>query len=414
MPESWLNYCKKFKVLYFVYLHSVFTVSKMSISLNDHHPPELPGNLFVAEKLYLMAFKQKILGPKNTGNKKDLRLLSFNEIQDFFLTHGDKPFRARQVWDWLWRKSARSFEEMVNISVATRRFLFEHFVINAAFPTFTYESRDMTMKYVFQLPDKAKVEAVLIPSDNRMTACVSTQVGCSLGCKFCATGKQGFTRNLEFFEMYDQVTNIRKQAQERFNNPLTNIVFMGMGEPLLNYDNLLRVIDRLTSTEGLNMSPSRITVSTVGLAKMIKQLGDDQVKFNLALSLHAANDKKRNEIMPVNEHNSLEKLAEALKYFYTKTENRITFEYLILSNFNDSLADAQELAEFCKIVPCKINIIEYNHVEGTGFRKSDEMSVRAFAGYLETKNLIVNIRKSRGEDIGAACGQLVQPKTRLI
>jgi len=340
------------------------------------------------------------------NNKSDIRILSLEEIKEFFLSHGDKPFRAKQVWEWLWKKSARNFDEMSNISVATRKFLNEHFFIQSAQPSFTQISNDKTIKMAFQLYDKKTVEGVLIPAEGRMTACVSSQVGCSLACKFCATGKLGFTRNLDFYEMYDQVAIIAKHAQERYNHHLTNIVFMGMGEPLLNYENLLKAIDRITSPDGLNMSPSRITVSTVGLPKFIKRLGDDEAKFNLALSLHAANDKKRSEIIPVNEQNSLKKLTEALKYYYSKTKNRITFEYLILSRFNDSLADAKELAEFCKSFPCKINIIEYNSVEGTGFKKASEVNVKAFAGYLETKNIIVNVRKSRGEDIAAACGQL--------
>ncbi len=347
------------------------------------------------------------------NKKTDIRTLSQEEIKDFFLSHGDKPFRAKQVWEWLWKKSAKNFDEMSNISVATRKFLNEHFIIHAALQSNVQTSTDKTIKIAFCLFDKKNVEGVLIPSDDRFTACISSQVGCSLACKFCATGKLGFTRNLEFYEMYDQLAVIAKHAMERYNHLLTNIVFMGMGEPLLNYDNLLKAIDRITSADGLNISPSRITVSTVGLPKMIKKLGDDQVKFNLALSLHAANDRKRSEIIPVNEQNSLQKLADAIRYFNSKTNNRVTFEYLILSRFNDSLADAKELAEFCKNVPCKVNIIEYNAVEGTGFKKASDINVKAFAGFLESKNIIVNIRKSRGEDIDAACGQLAHKLNKI-
>ncbi len=340
------------------------------------------------------------------NTKPDIRLLSPEEIKDFFVSHGDKPFKSKQVWEWLWKKSVRNFDEMHNMSVATRKFLDEHFMIHQMHSSITHISKDRTIKTAFQLSDKKIVEGVLIPSEKRMTACISSQVGCSMGCKFCATAKLGFSRNLTFFEIYDQVAILSKMAMERYSNPLTNIVFMGMVEPLLNYDHLIKGINRITSPDGLNMSPSRITVSTVGLTKMIKKLADDEVKFNLAISLHTANNKKRNEIIPVNQQNSLEDLADALKYYYQKTKNRVTFEYLLLSKFNDSVADARELAEFCKIVPCKINLIEYNHVEGTGFRKSPEINVNGFAGILETKNLIVNIRKSRGEDIAAACGQL--------
>jgi 23S rRNA (adenine2503-C2)-methyltransferase len=338
--------------------------------------------------------------------KDDIRLLSQEEIKDFFSSHGDKPFRAKQVWEWIWKKSARNFDEMTNLSVGTRQFLKEHFTFSSIQPHSIQTSSDRTVKMAFLLSDKRNVEGVLIPAEDRMTACVSSQVGCSLGCKFCATGKQGFIRNLSFDEMYDQVAIIGKHAKERYDHQLTNIVFMGMGEPLLNYDNLLKAVDRISAPDGLNMSPSRITVSTVGLAKMIKRLGDDEVKFNLALSLHAANDRKRSEIIPVNEQNSLAMLADALIYYYSKTKTRVTFEYLIIDRFNDSLADAKELLDYCRNVPCKVNIIEYNQVENTGFKKAKDISVKAFAGFLETKNIIVNIRKSRGEDIAAACGQL--------
>jgi 23S rRNA (adenine2503-C2)-methyltransferase len=342
----------------------------------------------------------------STTSKPDIRFLSQEELKDFFVSHNEKAFRSKQVWEWLWKKSAGSFDEMTNVSLATREMLKENFIFETAKTEFTTRSKDKTIKTVFRLRKDHLVEGVLIPSDVRMTACVSSQVGCSLACKFCATGKLGFTRNLTFDEMYDQVVLIGKQAQENFNHHLTNIVFMGMGEPLLNYENLLRAISRITSPDGLNLSPSRITVSTVGLEKMIRKLGDDNVKFNLALSLHASNDKKRSSIIPVNEQNSMNKLASALKHFYEKTGTRITLEYLILDRFNDSLADAKELAEFCKNFPCKVNLIEYNAVEGSEYKKSKEISVQGFAGLLETKNIIVNIRKSRGEDIAAACGQL--------
>lgn len=354
----------------------------------------------------MAAFQQNTKTIMQAKDKQDIRFLSPEELKDFFISQNEKAFRAKQVQEWLWKKSARNFDEMTNVSLATRELLKEHFIFETASPEITSISKDKTIKTVFRLRNNDFVEGVLIPADDRMTACVSSQVGCSLSCKFCATGKLGFTRNLTFDEMYDQVAIIGKQAQENFSHHLTNIVFMGMGEPLLNYDNLLKAINRITSPDGLNLSPSRITVSTVGIEKMIRKLGDDQVKFNLALSLHAPNDKKRSTIIPVNEQNSMNKLAAALKYFHEKTGTRITLEYLILDRFNDSLSDAKELAEFCKNFPCKINLIEYNAVEGTGFRKAKEIAVLGFSGFLETRNIIVNIRKSRGEDIGAACGQL--------
>ena len=268
------------------------------------------------------------------------------------------------------------------------------------------KSNDGTIKNAFRLFDGNIVEGVLIPADDRMTACVSSQVGCSLTCKFCATGRMERLRNLNADEIYDQVVAIRNQAIEHFDIPLSNIVYMGMGEPLLNYTNVLQSIEHITSPLGLNMSPKRITVSTAGIAKMIKKLGDDEVKFNLALSLHAANDTKRSEIMPINEHNNLIALIDALKYFYEKTGTRITYEYIIFKDFNDSLNDARELYNFAKQVPCKINIIEYNPIENSEFLNTSLVKTEAFKDYLESKNIIVNIRRSRGKDIDAACGQL--------
>jgi 23S rRNA (adenine2503-C2)-methyltransferase len=340
------------------------------------------------------------------STKKDIRSLTLEEIKTFFTENGDKPFRAKQVYEWLWQKSARTFEEMTNLSKSTRELLDKHFEINAVKIDTEQVSRDRTIKDAFRLYDGNIVEGVLIPTDSRMTACISSQVGCSLTCKFCATGRLDRKRNLNADEIYDQVVLIRDQAMQKYNTPLTNIVYMGMGEPLLNYKNTLASVEKITSPEGLNMSPQRITVSTAGIAKMIKKLGDDQVKFNLALSLHAANDEKRSKIMPINEQNSLEALAEALLYFYEKTGTRITYEYIIFKDFNDTLTDAKELADFCKKVPCKVNVIEYNPIEGGEFQQTTNERLEAFIDLLEKNKIIVNVRRSRGKDIDAACGQL--------
>ena len=338
--------------------------------------------------------------------KKDIRALSREELKTVFIENGDKAFRAKQVYEWLWKKSARTFDEMTNLSKSTRELLNTHFVINAVVVDDMQISRDRTIKNAFKLYDSNIVEGVLIPSTIRMTACISSQVGCSLTCKFCATGRLERLRNLNADEIYDQVVLIKNQAEEKYKTPLTNIVYMGMGEPLLNYKNVMDSIEKITSPEGLNMSPQRITVSTAGVAKMIKKLGDDGVKFNLALSLHAATDEKRNHIMPINESNSIEALAEALKYFYEKTETRVTYEYIAFKDFNDSLDDAKDLAKFCKHIPCKVNIIEYNPIDEGEFQQTTPERLEAFARYLESKNIIVNVRRSRGKDIDAACGQL--------
>ena len=341
---------------------------------------------------------------------QDIRKQSIGEIKEFLVQHGEQGFRAKQVYEWLWKKSAQGFDEMSNLSLKTRQLLAQHFQINGIVVDNMQISSDKTIKSAFKLFDDHIVEGVLIPADDRMTACVSSQVGCSLTCSFCATGYMERKRNLDPAEIYDQVVQIRNQAEGHYQTPLTNIVYMGMGEPLLNYANVIESIHYITSPEGLGMSPKRITVSTAGIAKMIKKLGDDEVKFNLALSLHAANDTKRNQIMPINESNSLVALREALLHFYKKTGSRITFEYIVFHNFNDSLEDARELWTFAKSIPSKINIIEYNPIKEADFKNADTDKIEKFATYLEDKGLIVNVRRSRGKDIDAACGQLAGKK----
>jgi 23S rRNA (adenine2503-C2)-methyltransferase len=344
----------------------------------------------------------------------DIRSLSFEEIKTAFAEMGEKPFRAKQVYEWLWKKSIHDFDGMTNLSKELREKLKERFVIYSISLADRQVSSDKTIKCAFKLHDSNVVEGVLIPTTSRMTACISSQVGCSLTCAFCATGKLKRMRNLEASEIYDQVVALRDQAENTYNIPLSNIVYMGMGEPLLNYKNTLASVEKITSPEGLGMSPQRITVSTAGIAKMIMKLGDDGVKFNLALSLHAANDEKRNKIMPINEQNSLDALAEALRYFYDKTGTRVTYEYIIFRNFNDELQDARELAEFCKHVPCKVNIIEYNPIDDGEYQQADAHKVDAFARFLESKNIVVNVRRSRGKDIDAACGQLANKNTAAL
>jgi 23S rRNA (adenine2503-C2)-methyltransferase len=340
------------------------------------------------------------------NSKQNIRNLNFPEVKAQIEALGEKSFRAKQVFEWLWKKNAGSFEEMSNLSKDFREKLESHFYIDKIVLDDQQISSDKTIKCAFEVEPGKVVEGVLIPTTNRTTACISSQVGCSLSCTFFATGKLKLMRNLTAGEIVDQVVYLRDQAENRYRQTLTNIVYMGMGEPLLNYKNVLRSTEMLTSEEGLGISPRRITVSTAGIAKMIKKLGDDQVKFNLALSLHAANDKKRSQIMEINDTNDLDSLREALEYFHEKTGSRVTFEYIIFKDFNDNLEDAQELAAFCKCVPCKINIIEYNPIDDGGFKQADPIKVDAFAKFLEDRNLVVNIRRSRGKDIDAACGQL--------
>lgn len=338
--------------------------------------------------------------------KINIRDFSFNEIQRYFKHIDEKPFRAKQVYEWLWKKSAQSFDEMTNLSKELRQNLSEHFKIKPVKIKTTRQSSDGTIKTAFELNDKLLVEGVLIPSGQRNTACISSQVGCGLACRFCATGTLKFKRNLDVGEIYDQVTLIKKQTEEIYNSTLTNIVLMGMGEPMLNYDNVMAAVDIITSENGLGLSPSRITLSTVGVVKGIKRFADEQRKINLAVSLHSANINKRSHIVPFNNSNSLPDIAEAIKYYHEKTGNRITFEYLLLKNFNDSLDDAKELAVYCRQFPCKINLIEYNATTKDNFEKSENSTARAFLDFLQSKNMVATIRHSKGQDIDAACGQL--------
>ena len=348
---------------------------------------------------------------------KDIRTLDSKELHDEVVAMGEKPFRAKQLEDWVWSKSAGSFEEMTSLSKNFREELAEKFSLKRIQLSEQQIGRDGTVKCAFKVDtvkpgDLNIIEGVLIPTKSRTTACISSQVGCSLACDFCATGRLKLMKNLTAAEMYDQVEMIATIARERERSNLSNIVYMGMGEPLLNYKHVLESVKRICGTPGLGMSPRRITVSTAGIAKAIKRLGDDEVRFNLALSLHAANDKKRSEIMAINDSNNLESLAEALIYFHEKTGSRVTFEYIIFRDFNDGIEDAQELAVFCKNVPCKINIIEYNPIDDGRFQQADPAKVDAFKDFLEERNLIVNVRRSRGKDIDAACGQLANKNAR--
>ncbi|MEX0967528.1 MAG: 23S rRNA (adenine(2503)-C(2))-methyltransferase RlmN [Bacteroidia bacterium] len=340
---------------------------------------------------------------KKTNN---IRHLEREDIQTYLKEQREPAFREKQISEWLWKKSATSFDEMTNLSVPLRKKLSRDFVTDAISVSTMQESRDGTMKYAFKLHDGHFVEGVLIPSGKRMTACVSSQIGCSLACSFCATAAIDLKRNLNFDEIYDQVAIINKNAQEHYSRPLTNIVFMGMGEPLLNYKQVTLGIAKITSENGLGISPSRITVSTAGIAKMIRRLGDEEVKFGLALSLHAANDVKRSKIMSINDSNNLEALAGAMQHYFEKTNNWITFEYVLLKDFNDQMKDADELARFCRKVPCKINLIEYNPIDNGIFQRSKVSQAEAFQQRLGEHKLICNIRRSRGQDIDAACGQL--------
>jgi 23S rRNA (adenine2503-C2)-methyltransferase len=341
-----------------------------------------------------------------TANK-NIRHLSLTELEQYFETIGEKKFRAKQVWEWLWQKGALSFADMTNLSKDLRQKLGENFSLPALIMDATQYSADGTIKSRFKTHEGHLCEGVLIPTENRYTACVSSQIGCSLSCRFCATGYIERKRNLDFDEIYDEAVLLNRENEKVFGKKLSNIVFMGMGEPLLNYKNVLKAIDRITSEDGLAMSPKRITVSTAGVAKMIRQLGDDKVRFKLAVSLHAANDLKRNEIMPINETNNLKALVDALNHFYKETKNEITLEYILFNNFNDSKKDADELIKIYRQVPADlVNIIEYNPIDFAKFEKPSEERMNEFMSYLEKSKVNARLRRSRGKDIDAACGQL--------
>lgn len=337
----------------------------------------------------------------------DIRHTTLQQLTSFLESVGEKKFRSTQIEEWLWKKGVHSFDEMTNIPADLRAKLKENFTFLYAEIATMVKSKDGTAKFIFTLHDKRQVEGVLIPAENRVTACISSQVGCPLKCAFCATGTMGFIRNLHSSEIFDQFILMNKKAQELYNQNITNIVYMGMGEPLLNYESVMRSIQWITSPKGQGLSPSRITLSTVGIANGIKRLADDGFKPEVALSLHCADEVKRRGLMPVTESQNFEMLQEALVYLYEKTGKRITIEYLMLKNWNDSLADAKKLYAFCRPFPVKINLIEYN-ATNSGFEKSPEENVREFIRFLESKNMIVNVRHSRGKDIDAACGQLVR------
>jgi len=345
--------------------------------------------------------------------KIDIRSLTENQIIEFFLDKGFDSYRGKQVYEWIWKKSVYSFDDMTNLSKDLRVMLDTHFVINHIEVDKIQKSSDGTIKNAVKLFDDYTVESVLIPTDDRTTACVSSQVGCSLDCKFCATSKLKRMRNLNPDEIYDQVVTINNQSLKYFKRPLSNIVFMGMGEPLMNYNNLIESIEKISSDKGLNMSQKRIVVSTSGIPKMIKKLADENLKVNLALSLHSAVEKTRNQIMPFSTKFSLEDIKESLLYWYSKTKRRITFEYIVWKGINDSIDDINALVSYCKSIPSKVNLIEYNTIGDKNFISATDNIINLYKDLLEKNKITVTVRRSRGKDIDAACGQLANKEVNL-
>ena len=345
--------------------------------------------------------------------KIDIRSLSEDQIIDFFEKKGFDTYRGKQVYEWIWKKSTYSFDEMTNLSKDVRLMLETDFVINHIEVDKIQKSSDGTIKNAVKLFDDYTVESVLIPTDDRTTACVSSQVGCSLDCKFCATSKLKRMRNLNPDEIYDQVVTINNQSLKYFKRPLSNIVFMGMGEPLMNYNNLIESIEKISSDKGLNISQKRIVVSTSGIPKMIKKLADETLKVNLALSLHSAKEVTRNKIMPFSKKFSLLDIKESLLYWYSKTKRRITFEYIVWKDINDSIDEINALVNYCKSVPSKVNLIEYNSIGDESFKSASQSMINLYKDLLEKNKITVTVRRSRGKDIDAACGQLANKEVRL-
>ena len=338
--------------------------------------------------------------------KIDIRNLSEDELCEFFVKKGFDSYRGKQVYEWIWKKSSYTFDNMTNISKDLRLMLDENFVINHIEVDKIQKSSDGTIKNAVKLFDDYTVESVLIPTEDRTTACVSSQVGCSLDCRFCATSKLKRMRNLNPDEIYDQVVTINRQSLQYFNRPLSNIVFMGMGEPLMNYNNLIKSIEKISSDKGLNISQKRIVVSTSGIPKMIKKLADENLKVNLALSLHSAIEKTRNKIMPFSSKFPLNDIKESLDYWYKKTKRKITFEYIVWRGINDTKKDIDSLVSYCKSIPSKVNIIEYNSIGDEDFESANDNIIEEYKRALEKNKITVTIRRSRGKDIDAACGQL--------
>jgi len=351
----------------------------------------------------------------------DIRNLTLVEIKALVAELGEKPYRAKQLWEWLWQKKARSWADMSDLPKAFREKLAERTLFRPLVLAEEQRSVDGTVKCAFKTWDGHVVEGVLIPTPKRLTACISSQIGCSLTCSFCATGKLKRIRNLDAGEIVDQVTLIDDIALKYHKKNVTNIVYMGMGEPLLNYASTMQSSERIIAQDGLGMGSRRITVSTAGIVKMIRKLAEDGARFHLAVSLHAANDEKRDRIMPINEQNNLKELKEALRFYTRETRKDVTFEYILLKGFNDSLDDAQELVRYASDVDCKVNLIDYNPIDpGTsgsdfkGFERSSEATADAFMRHLESKGITARIRRSRGRDIDAACGQLANKNAPAV
>ena len=341
-----------------------------------------------------------------SNENDDIRSISFDKLNNFIQRNNFPSYRSNQIFNWINKSTLRSFDDMTNIPKSLVKLLKENFVINITSILSKQVSNDSTIKFAIKLHDNLVVESVLIPSGNRVTACVSSQVGCSLDCGFCATSKLLRMRNLHSYEIFDQIMILNSQSLKNYSLPISNIVFMGMGEPLLNYKNVIESIKLITSEDGIKISNKKITLSTSGISKMIIKMSDDNIKFNLAVSLHSALEETRNMIMPFSKSFPLDKLMNSLDYWYKKTKRKVTFEYLIWKGINDDLDHIEALVKICKRIPSKVNLIEYNSIDSPTFKKADDFWVDNYLKILKKNKIPVSVRRSRGKDINAACGQL--------
>jgi 23S rRNA (adenine2503-C2)-methyltransferase len=332
-------------------------------------------------------------------HKVDLKNFAVEELEAFILGAGKERFRARQISKWMYQNDATDFEEMTNLSKEFRRELAVSAVIGNLTPEAVEVSRDGTRKYLFRLADGNSIESVLIPEEDRNTLCISSQVGCAMACEFCLTGSFRFTRNLSTAEIVNQICAVKREAEVR------NIVFMGMGEPLANLENVVRALKIITSQDGLQFSTRRVTVSTSGLVPEMDLLGR-AVTVNLAVSLNATTDGLRDRLMPINRRYPLGELLAACRRFPLPARRMITFEYVMIRGVNDTVEDAKRLVRLISNIPSKVNLIPFNEHEGCSFRKPDQQAIDVFHKYLLDKHLTVITRSSRGTDISAACGQL--------
>ena len=345
------------------------------------------------------------------SSKPNIKSLPPDKLASRLVAMGLKKYRAAQVFEWIYKNHATTFEEMTNIAKAERGRISGDFIISFLSKLQEERSADGTRKFLFGLEDSHTIESVLIPDDDRLTLCISSQVGCAQACRFCLTGKSGFTRNLKAYEISDQVLEISRILRSEGGRCITNIVLMGMGEPLANFDEVIQSLKIITWDRGLGFSPRRVTLSTAGLVPEIERLGKADVRINLAISLNASTNEVRNRIMPINRRYSIEELLSACKRFPLEPRRRITFEYVMLKDVNDTPDDAVRLAKLLKGIKCKVNLIPFNPFPGSEFGRPDDAAVKRFQKTLLDHHYTAPVRESRGRDISAACGQLRERKT---